>query len=666
MEPMPTLPGLRVTSHFAFNLLVLTTALTFVKATDSLSMLRKHHSSGGGLDTADLKVHLIDGNSVQEDIGEVGKHRDKSYYQLLFQSEECVGCPFWVLGSRLKDGQTFKVNATFRQKLRVTHHDGNVKSNLYSFEDDADVCDLTKQFWDKGVYQLTIHENGDKSNNTKCTLETLIQPSNPFLPILYAFIVLFAVPLLLSLIYNSRTVRKCFVNLWVRHWQSQNSGGEEIIPSTNDSQEENRMTMSNGTATVAAADTAGGGEEAVKPDTPRIKRRVKSLDAFRGMAIVIMIFVNYGGGGYWFFNHSRWNGLTVADLVFPWFMWIMGVSTSIATRSRLRNSIPRFSICLAVLKRSCILFFLGLVINSLKGRNDLSNLRIPGVLQRFAITYCVVAILEALLMARTEDESIENGSLKSYFKDILNAGYQWKFVLAFVAAHEIVMFVWPYREGCPTGYLGPGGLHEGGKYANCTGGAAGAVDKLVFGSHHIYQRPSPRLIYSTTMAFDPEGLLGCLTAIFTVYLGVQAGKTLLSYQGWDERVKRWLLWSLAVGLVAGGLCGFSKDDGVIPVNKNLWSLSFATATSSMAFFLLAVMYLLIDVFGIWSGCPFVYPGMNSILLYMGHEICHDFFPFSWKPYTNSHAELLGMNLWGTALWVLIAFVLFKKRIFLAL
>merc|ERR1719376_921815 len=82
-------------------------------------MLRKHHSSGGGLDTADLKVHLIDGNSVQEDNGEVGKHRDKSYYQLLFQSEECVGCPFWVLGSRLKDGQTFKVNATFRQKLRA-------------------------------------------------------------------------------------------------------------------------------------------------------------------------------------------------------------------------------------------------------------------------------------------------------------------------------------------------------------------------------------------------------------------------------------------------------------------------------------------------------------------------------------------------------------------
>ena len=66
-------------------------------------------------------------------------------------------------------------------------------------------------------------------------------------------------------------------------------------------------------------------------------RRVKSLDAFRGLAITIMIFVNYGGGSYYFFNHSPWNGLTVADLVFPWFIWIMGVSLAISTQSQLRN-----------------------------------------------------------------------------------------------------------------------------------------------------------------------------------------------------------------------------------------------------------------------------------------------------------------------------------------
>ena len=77
-------------------------------------------------------------------------------------------------------------------------------------------------------------------------------------------------------------------------------------------------------------------------------------------------------------------------------------------------------------------------------------------------------------------------------------------------------------------------------------------------------------------------------------------------------------------------------------------------------------YLMIDVWGIWSGSPFYYAGMNSILLYMGHEICHDYFPFSWKLFTHTHSELLAMNIWGTTLWVIAAYVLFKKRIFLAL
>ena len=77
-------------------------------------------------------------------------------------------------------------------------------------------------------------------------------------------------------------------------------------------------------------------------------------------------------------------------------------------------------------------------------------------------------------------------------------------------------------------------------------------------------------------------------------------------------------------------------------------------------------YLMIDVWGIWSGSPFYYAGMNSILLYMGHEICHDYFPFSWKLFTHTHSELLAMNIWGTTLWVIAAYVLFKKRIFLAI
>ena len=123
---------------------------------------------------------------------------------------------------------------------------------------------------------------------------------------------------------------------------------------------------------------------------------------------------------------------------------------------------------------------------------------------------------------------------------------------------------------------------------------------------------------------------------------------------------------LILGIVAGSLCGFAKEGGIIPINKNLWSLSFALGLASMAYFLLTLMYLAIDVASIWSGSPFFFPGMNSLLLYVGHEVCADFFPFSWVPYTIGHMELLFMNLWGTAIWVVISYCLYRKKIFLAL
>merc|ERR550532_1786068 len=189
----------------------------------------------------------------------------------------------------------------------------------------------------------------------------------------------------------------------------------------------------------------------------------------------------------------------------------------------------------------------------------------------------------------------------------------------FLLIHSCVVFLMPVPDGCPTGYLGPGGLHEGGKYFNCTGGATGYVDIAIFGKDHIYSHPTSAKIYQSTQSFDPEGVLGSLSSIFLVFLG----------------------------LIAGSLCAGHKEGEIVPVNKNLWSFSFTTALGSMAFFLLSVMYLLIDVFEVWSGSPFFYPGMNSLLLYIGHEVCADFFPISWKPYTHGHGELLFMNLWGT-------------------
>lgn len=77
-------------------------------------------------------------------------------------------------------------------------------------------------------------------------------------------------------------------------------------------------------------------------------------------------------------------------------------------------------------------------------------------------------------------------------------------------------------------------------------------------------------------------------------------------------------------------------------------------------------YLVIDVAQIWDGTPLIYAGMNSIVLYVGHEVCEGFFPFAWKPFSSGHGELLFMNIWGASLWVFISYVLYRKKMFLAL
>lgn len=85
-------------------------------------------------------------------------------------------------------------------------------------------------------------------------------------------------------------------------------------------------------------------------ETPKVKKRLKSLDIFRGVAIVLMIFVNNGGGHYWWIEHATWNGLHVADLVFPWFLFIMGVCIPMSMKSMLNRQIPKVTIMRKIIK----------------------------------------------------------------------------------------------------------------------------------------------------------------------------------------------------------------------------------------------------------------------------------------------------------------------------
>uniref|UniRef100_A0A665WYQ0 Heparan-alpha-glucosaminide N-acetyltransferase n=1 Tax=Echeneis naucrates TaxID=173247 RepID=A0A665WYQ0_ECHNA len=396
----------------------------------------------------------------------------------------------------------------------------------------------------------------------------------------------------------------------------------------------------------------------ILPPPPSASKRLRSLDTFRGyISLVIMVFVNYGGGRYWFFRHESWNGE---------FVFIMGTSIALSINSLLRARSTRFSVLRKVVWRSVQLFAIGVFIinpNYCQGPLSWDNLRIPGVLQRLAWSYLIVACLD-LMVARDNLDILPTDAWWSPVIDILLSWPAWLCVLLLEILWLYLTFQLPVPD-CPTGYLGPGGIGDMGLYPNCTGGAAGFIDRWLLGENHIYQTPSSRVIYATHVPFDPEGVLGSINSILMAFLGLQAGKIILHYRDLHTSIiSRFLMWGFVLGAISALLTKCSTDQGFIPVNKNLWSLSYVTTLACFAFVLLVLVYYTVDVKKWWSGAPFYYPGMNSILVYVGHEVLEEYFPFRWHmANSQSHAEHLTQNLVATSCWVFISYVLYRKKVF---
>ncbi|NWI62509.1 HGNAT acetyltransferase, partial [Todus mexicanus] len=320
--------------------------------------------------------------------------------------------------------------------------------------------------------------------------------------------------------------------------------------------------------------------------------------------------------------------------LFSRFVFIMGTSVWLSLSSMLRWGSSKWKILGKILWRSFLLILLGIIVvnpNYCLGPLSWDNLRIPGVLQRLGFTYLVVAALE-LLFTRP---GAETGTLETpcpALQDILPFWPQWVFMLILEAIWLCLTFLLPV-PGCP----------------RCP------VTTLFLS----------KVIYQTTMPYDPEGILGTINSIFMAFLGLQAGKILLFYKDQPKQILiRFIAWSTVMGIISAILTKCSKEEGFIPINKNLWSVSYVTTLSCFAFVLLSLIYYLVDVKRLWSGAPFFYPGMNSILVYIGHKVFENYFPFKWKMQdSQSHAEHLTQNLTATTLWVVISYVLYRKRIF---
>uniref|UniRef100_A0A182NJS0 Heparan-alpha-glucosaminide N-acetyltransferase catalytic domain-containing protein n=1 Tax=Anopheles dirus TaxID=7168 RepID=A0A182NJS0_9DIPT len=543
-------------------------------------------------------------------------------YYLYTLSVECDKCPFTKL-QRIpaeKKHTVLKIDAARQLGLRFLDRD----VGKYSFDNDTYLCQFSAvQLGEFGVYDASIQPNGS------CTLVTAKEPVSIYLPFLtIALIVCATIGLLRLAHYGLQRSRTVPVT------QPQVGTGD------------------------AQTEEAFDKPESETPTHVAPKKRLQSLDTFRGIAIMLMIFVNSGGGQYWWIEHATWNGLHVADLVFPWFLFIMGVCVPISLRTQLSRNVPRRAILSNIAVRSIKLFVIGLCLNSINGPT-VANLRIFGVLQRFGVAYFVVSTVH--LFCHEQAVPSQNRLLRAT-EDIFRLKKQWLIVGVLTVLYLVVIF-FVAEPGCPRAYFGPGGTHLFNAYPNCTGGITGYIDRAVLGVTHLYQHPTARYVYDA-MPFDPEGPFGCLPTILQVFLGLQCGGTILAYAEHRQRLVRFAIWAALLGLLAGVLCGFSKNDGWIPVNKNLWSLSYVLATGSLAYLLLALCYYAIDVKRAWNGRPFVYAGMNAIVLYVGHTIFHKMLPWHWRiGLMNTHFMLTLEALWNTVLWNLIALYLFKRKMF---
>lgn len=310
------------------------------------------------------------------------------------------------------------------------------------------------------------------------------------------------------------------------------------------------------------------------PNSPQesATKRLVSLDVFRGITIAAMVLVNNPGSWehiYWPLEHASWHGWTPTDLVFPFFLFIVGVAITLAFGSRVESGRSKRDLYLKVIKRSLLIFAIGLFLNAFP-YFSLSELRILGVLQRIAVCYLFASIIFLETKIRTQ-VVITIALLLTYW-----------FLVKFIAA-----------PGFAAGDL------------TKEGSLPSFIDRVVLGKH----------VWAQAKVYDPEGLLSTIPALATTLIGVLTGHWLRTKKSSYEKV---------AGLfVAGAVCvalGWAWNS-LFPINKALWTSSYVLFTGGLALQLLAVCYWVIDIKGYrrWAK-PFEIFGVNAIALYVGAGI----------------------------------------------
>ncbi|MEC4814017.1 MAG: DUF5009 domain-containing protein [Scytonema sp. PMC 1069.18] len=308
-------------------------------------------------------------------------------------------------------------------------------------------------------------------------------------------------------------------------------------------------------------------------------QRLASLDVFRGLTIAAMILVNNPGDWKYIyapFKHAEWHGCTLTDLVFPFFLFIVGVAMpfSLSKYTTSQNR-PTAAVYWRIFRRGSLLFAFGLLLtlSSLildwlfKGVSpDFSTMRIMGVLQRIGLAYVLAALA------------------------VLNFSRRGLWILAAV----LLIGYWIAMQLIPV--LGYGAFN-----LTPEGNLGAYIDRLILGTQHLY-KGGP---------FDPEGLFSTLSATVTVLFGYFTGEW-LSTQPRKSRTSVNLFIFGLICLIIGQVWGF-----VFPINKQLWTSSYVVFTTGWALLVLALCYEFIEVQGLrrW-GFPLEVMGLNAIFVFV--------------------------------------------------